>query len=343
MNGTGRPEDSTRSLNDDGIYGAPQSIRSAAVIGTGSVGASWIALFMARGIDVLAFDPTPDAESRTQGFVAAAWPALCRLDASLRAEPPWWRLRFSETATEAATEADLIQENTPERLQLKAAVIAELDAASAPHKIILSSTGGIPPTDLQASCRHPERFIVLHPFNPAHLIPLVEVVPGRATAPQVVDWVLRFARLMGKHPIRLNRESAGHLTNRLQFALLREAANCLQQGIASATDIDAAVRYGLAPRWALMGGLMTWHLAGGPGGMAAILEHAGAAIESWWKPADVQLDAATQSLLVAAARELAQNLPVEEWAAWRDDNLIRVLELQRQIDASLPGPRSAGA
>ncbi|MDP9082933.1 MAG: 3-hydroxyacyl-CoA dehydrogenase NAD-binding domain-containing protein [Pseudomonadota bacterium] len=323
-------------------FAEPEAIRSVAVIGAGAVGASWAALFLARNLDVWAFDPTPGAALRTQTFIAAAWPALVALNPSTTPSPPLERLRFTASAGEAAANADLVQENTPEDPNLKARIIAELDAAAGPHKILLSSTGGILPTDLQSACRHPKRFIVLHPFNPAHLIPLVEVVAGRYTAPEVVDWTLRFARLVGKHPICLNREAAGHMTNRLQFALLREAVHCLQSGIASATDIDAAVRYGLGPRWTLMGGLMTLHLAGGPGGMAAILEHAGAAIESWWAPAaDVHLDAATRALLVTAAQELSQGRPIAEWTGWRDQNLVRMLQLLQQSAAAWPAAVTA--
>ena len=131
--------------------------------------------------------------------------------------------RFARSAAEASREADVVQENIPERAELKASVLAEIDEAAAPEKIILSSTGGLSPSEMQRACRHPERLVVLHPFNPAHLIRLVEVVGGRETGPEVLDWAEAFARRMGKVPIRLNTEIPGHLTNRLQFALLREA------------------------------------------------------------------------------------------------------------------------
>ncbi len=324
-------------------FAEPEAIRSVAVIGAGAVGASWAALFLARNLDVWAFDPTPGAAIRTQKFILSAWPALVALSLTEAPSPPLQRLRFTQSAGEAAANADVVQENTPEEPSLKARIIAELDAAAAPHKILLSSTGGILPTDLQAACRHPRRFIVLHPFNPAHLIPLVEVVAGRDTAPEVVDWTLRFATLIGKHPICLNREAVGHMTNRLQFALIREAVHCLQSGIASATDIDAAVRYGLGPRWTLLGGLMTLNLAGGAGGMEAILKHAGAAIESWWAPAaNVSLDAQTRALLVTAARELSQGRPIAEWTGWRDQNLVRMLQLLQQSAAAWPAAAAPG-
>ena len=310
-------------------YLCPGDIRSVAVIGTGSVGASWAALFLAHGMKVVAHDPSPDAEARARAFVADAWPALHELGVAPESTVPMENMRFVSTPTEAARSADLVQENTPERLDLKASVIAELDAAATPDKIILSSTGGIPPSVLQNACAHPQRLVVVHPFNPSHLIPLVEVVGGKRTSPAVVDWAIGFARFVGKQPIRLNVEANGHMTNRLQFALMREAVACLLDGVASARDIDAAVRYGLGPRWTLMGSLLTLHLAGGPGGMQGILDHAGPAIEEWWTPmAQPHLTPEVKARLVAAADEVSAGQRIDEWVAWRDENLVDILKLQ---------------
>jgi carnitine 3-dehydrogenase len=318
-------------------YLRPEDIRSVAVIGTGSVGASWTSLFLAHGMSVVAHDPAPGAEARARDFVAKAWPALCELGIATVEPPPLHALRFVETAAEAAKSADLVQENLPERPELKAHVLREIDAAATPDKIILSSTGGIPPTSMQAACVHPERLVVVHPFNPSHLIPLVEVVGGDHTDPAVVDWALAFARLLGKQPIRLNVEATGHMTNRLQFALVREAVACLVEGIASARDIDAAVRYGLGPRWTLMGSLLTLHLAGGPGGMKGILDHAGAAIEEWWTPmTQPRLTPEVKDQLVRAAVEVSAGASVADWVQWRDENLVNVLKLQHASEAEEP-------
>ena len=318
-------------------YLRPQDLRTVAVVGTGSVGASWAALFLAHGLDVVAFDPSPGAEARAHDFVAQAWPALLALGLVKTNTPTPPLMRFVASAAEAARAADLIQENTPEKPVLKAQVLAELDAAAAPHKIILSSTGGIPATQLQATCQHPERVVVVHPFNPSHLLPLVEVVGGQHTAPAVVAWAMDFARWLGKQPIQLNVEAPGHLTNRLQFALVREAVACLLDGVASARDIDLAVRYGLGPRWTLMGSLLTLHLAGGPGGMKGILDHAGAAIESWWTPrSQPQLTPEVKAQLAAAGQEVSQGQPIADWVQWRDDNLVAMLQLQQAGAATEP-------
>lgn len=316
-------------------YPHPNDLRTIAVLGTGSVGASWTSLFLARGYHVLAHDAAPDAEARARAFVANAWPALRSLGIAHDEQPPLDRLRFVASIAEAARAADLIQENVPEKPELKARVLGEADAAASADKLILSSTGGIPPTTLQALCRHPERVVVMHPFNPAHLMPLVEVVGGEHTANAAIEWTLGFARHLGKQPIRLNVELTGHMTNRLQFALVREAVACLLEGVASARDIDAALRYGLAPRWMLMGSLMTLHLAGGPGGMQGILDHAGKAIEQWWTPRSTpQLTPEVVAQLVAAAREVADGGSIEQWVRWRDAQLVEMINLQTQAQAA---------
>ncbi len=318
-------------------YPSISSIARVAVIGMGSVGAGWSSLFLARGISVRAYDPGPGAEERARRFIDSAWPALSDLGLVSQAQPPHELLSFHATAAEAATGIDLVQENVYEKPELKAAVLKEIGEA-APDRIIMSSTGGIPPSELQAHCPQPERLVVVHPFNPPHLIPLVEVVGGRQTAPEVIDWAMDFSRWMGKVPIRLNAEAVGHMTNRLQFALVREAVACLVDGMASAQDIDAAVRYGLGPRWTLMGSLLTLHLAGGPGGMAGILDHAGAAIEQWWTPRSMPhlSDPLVKERLVKAGAEVSAGAAIHEWTTWRDEQLVNVLKLQRQSRLNEP-------
>lgn len=310
-------------------YRSPESIRSVAVLGSGTVGASWTALLLAHDIDVVAFDPAENAPERTRAFVTNAWPALVALGVARKEMPQLSNLRFVARAEDAAAVADVVQENLPENSKLKLATLKAVDEVADASKIILSSTGGIPPTKLQSSCAHPERLVVLHPFNPTHLMPLVEVVGGQRTSPEVVAWATAFARCLGKEPIKLNAEANGHMTNRLQFALVREAVACLLEGMASANDIDKAVTYGLAPRWALIGSLLSLHLAGGPGGMKGILDHAGRAIEDWWTPRSVPpLDAQLKDRLVEAAAEVAQGASVDQWVRWRDRRLVDVIRLQ---------------
>lgn len=316
----------------------PHDVRSVAVIGTGSVGASWVALFLAHGMDVFAFDPAPDAETFTRDFVEKAWSALLELGIAASEKIPRERLRFVASAAEAAALADVVQENVPEKLELKARVLSEIDQAAAPEKIIISSTGGIPPSTLQEFCRHPGRFVVVHPFNPSHLIPLVEVIGGKLTDVATIGWAIEFSRYLGKQPICIDGELSGHMTNRLQFALVREAVACLVDGIATAEDIDAAVRFGLGPRWMLMGPLLTMHLAGGPGGMKGILDHAGAALEDWWTPrSQPNLTPEVKQRLVVAAENISREKSIADWIHWRDENLVKVIKLQKQGKNDEPG------
>lgn len=318
---------------EQSAYIRPNKVSVVGIIGTGAVGASWAALFLAQGLNVLAHDPAMDAEKNTREFIRDAWPSLMALLGTPDKAIPESKLQFLCSTEDVAGKAEVIQENAPERPELKAQILSAIDAAASKEKIIMSSTGGIPPTELQKACKHPERFVVVHPFNPAHLIPLVEVVGGVATAPEVVDWAMAFSKLMGKHPIRLMREATGHMTNRLQFALLREAVHCLAEEIATASDIDDAVRYGLGPRWALMGGLLTMHMAGGPGGMKGILDHAGDAIEGWWEAlGQPRLDAATREKLLVAAKEVSHGRSIPELVQWRDRNLAQVVKLILQED-----------
>jgi carnitine 3-dehydrogenase len=315
----------------------PKLIKTIAVIGTGSVGASWASLFIAKGIKVQAYDRQTDAEQKTRAFVEEAWPALRELGITLLAKPDFSLLKFFGAVKDTVQDVDLVQENVYEDLVSKREILLEIESAISNTTLIISSTGGIPPTELQKDCRVPGRFVVLHPFNPSHLIPLVEVVGGDKTEPEVVTWALEFARFLQKEPVQVKMETSGHLTNRLQFALVKEAIACLVEGVASASDIDRAVRYGLAPRWMLMGSLLTLHLAGGKGGMKGILDHAGQAIESWWTPRIVpKLDEAMIQLLANISAEVSAKQEVKDWIKWRDEQLVNVLKLQVQSHQTEP-------
>ena len=251
-------------------------VTRAAVIGTGVIGAGWAALFLARGLDVTAWDPAVAAEERLRGDVAAMWPVLTRLGLAEGASQD--RLTFATSVADAVAEADVAQESGPEVLEPKQALIAEIDAAAPAHAVIASSSSGQLPSDLQRTCgHHPERVLVGHPFSPAHLVPLVEVVPGRRTDPDVADRALAFYRALGKRPILVRQELPGHVTNRLQVALWREAYALVQRGAATVADIDAAIANGPGLRWALLGPLVNQHLGGGAGGMAHVLEPSRAA------------------------------------------------------------------
>ncbi|MFZ5691159.1 MAG: 3-hydroxyacyl-CoA dehydrogenase NAD-binding domain-containing protein [Pseudomonadota bacterium] len=300
--------------------------RRIGLVGTGSVGSGWAAIYLARGFDVIACDPSPDAETRLRAFIADTWDALQRIGFATEKRVPEDKLSFVSDASAVAAASDFVQENAPENLALKQAVYAEIEEAAPPTLVIGSSTGGIPPTQLQAKMRNPERLIVCHPFNPPHLIPLVEIIGGESTAPGVVDWALRFFAALGKKPIRIDKEVTAFLTNRLQFALLREAVHCVAEGIASPQAIEDAMRYGLGPRWAVMGALTTLTLAGGDGGMPHVLTIA-PELQKWMDACGTPklTDPEVQKKLVAAAEDITRGRALLELIAWRNQRLVDLL------------------
>ncbi|MCK8787227.1 3-hydroxyacyl-CoA dehydrogenase NAD-binding domain-containing protein [Roseomonas sp. NAR14] len=304
----------------------PGAVRRVAVIGAGTIGASWAACFLSRGLEVVVSDPSPDAESAVGRMIDAAWPVLQRLGAAPGADPTRWR--FEPDPARAVEGAGFVQESAPERYAVKQALLPRLDAALPPEVVIASSSSGLLASRLGDGCRHPGRVLIGHPFNPPHLIPLVEIVGGDPAARQAA---LAFYRAVGKHPILLNKEVPGHLANRLQAALWREAAWLVDQGVASVADVDAAISEGPGLRWAIMGPHLTFHLAGGRGGMEHFLSHLGPALESWW--ADLSTPAhitpAMAEALTRGVAEEAAGRDIETLEARRDRLLAGLLALRR--------------
>ena len=256
------------------------NIRRVAVVGTGVIGASWAAYFLAQGLKVRATDPAPGACERLTEAVLRHWPTLVKSGLSEGASLD--NLSFHDTLEAALAGVQFVQENGPERADLKLALFERMDAALEPEVIIASSSSGLLMSDVQAACRHPERVVLGHPFNPPHLIPLVEVIGGKRTSPETIQRTLDFYRAIGKRPINPKKEVKGHIANRLQAALWREAFHLVSIGAASVSDIDDAIAYGPGLRWAVMGPFANLHLSGGEGGMRHLLEHLGGPIENWW-------------------------------------------------------------
>jgi carnitine 3-dehydrogenase len=255
-------------------------VKRVAVVATGVIGASWAAYFLARGLDVDATDPAPDAEPRLREAVARHWPTMERFGLAEGASPD--RLRFHARLEDAVAGADFVQENGPERIDVKIDLFRRMDAAAPPATLLASSSSGLAISAVQSECRHPERVVLGHPFNPPHLIPLVEVVGGEHSSAEAIARAMAFYSAIGKRPIHVRREVKGHIANRLQAALWREAFHLVEQGVASVADIDTAIAHGPGLRWALMGPFMNLHLSGGAGGIAHLLDHLGGPIEDWW-------------------------------------------------------------
>lgn len=257
------------------------AIRRVAIVGAGTIGASWAALFLARGLEVVVSDPAADAEAQTRARVRDAWPVLAELGRVAPGASPD-ALRFEPDLEAALAGADFVQENAPEREDFKTGLFARIDAALPAHVIVASSSSGLIMSRLQSRCVHASRFVIGHPFNPPHLIPLVEVVGGDQTSADTIDRCIAFYRSMGKYPIRLNKEVPGHIANRLQAALWREAIHLAAENVASVADIDAAVSQGPGLRWALFGPHMTFNLGGGAGGLAHFMDHLLGPVQTWW-------------------------------------------------------------
>jgi 3-hydroxyacyl-CoA dehydrogenase len=305
-----------------------REVRHVAVIGTGTIGASWAAFFLSRGLRVSASDPAPQAEAQLRQFVDTAWPVLRALGAATTA-PPHDALVFCAEPETAVAEVDFVQENAPEREAVKQALLARIDAVLPPEVIIASSSSGLLISRLQAGCRHPERCVIGHPFNPPHLIPLVEVVGGGRTAPAAIEGALAFYKAVGKRPIHIRREVAGHVANRLQAALWREAVHLVAAGVASVSDVDAAISEGPGLRWALMGPHLTFHLAGGTGGIAHFLEQLGPPLESWWDElGNPRLTPEIGQALIAGVAAEAEGRDIGALAAERDRFLVDLLALK---------------
>lgn len=310
-------------------------VRTVAVVGTGVIGASWAAQFLGHGLDVVATDPSDGAEERLRADVAAHWPTVSRFGLADGASPE--RLTFTADVAEAAAVADFVQENGPERVEVKHALFAVLDAAARPDVVLASSSSGLLPTEIARGCpTHPERVVIGHPFNPPHLIPLVEVVPGERTSEEALHRAMAFYTAVGKRPIRLRHELPGHVANRLQAALWREAYSLVDRGVASVADIDTAISQGPGLRWAVLGPFANQHLSGGAGGLAHVLEHLGPPTEAWWRDlGDPTLTPELVTKLVDGMAEELGELDSAELAARRDTVLHTLLAAKAATE--LPG------
>ena len=313
-----------------------QTMKRVAVVATGVIGASWAAYFLARGLDVDAWDPSPGAQERLRTAVAAHWEALSRQGLADGARLD--RLRWHDRLEDALAQADFVQENGPERLDAKVELFRRMDAAAPAHAILASSTSGLAISDIQQTCARPERVVLGHPFNPPHLIPLVEVGGGQRTAPEAVAQAMAFYAYIGKRPIHVRREIKGHIANRLQAALWREAFHLVNEGVATVSDIDididTAIAQGPGLRWALMGPFMNLHLSGGEGGIAHLLAHLGGPIEDWWRDLGApSMDAALQHQVVDGVAQALGMRQATELARARDALLIELLRAKQSSGA----------
>jgi len=309
-----------------------KSIQRIAIIGTGVIGASWAALFLAKGLEVVATDVAPGAEAALRRFVDQAWPALTRLGLEPGASRS--KLTFVPDLPTAVKGVDLVQENGPERIDFKKKLYQQLDELLPPDVIIASSSSGLTMSEIQSGARlHPERCVIAHPFNPPHLVPLVEIVGGAKTSEATIQRTSEFYTSLGKQTVRLRKEVPGHVANRLQAALAREVYYLVADGVVSVTDVDKAVCWGPGLRWGIMGQVLLNHLGGGQGGIEHFFQQFTGPMTAWWKVlGSPELTPAVQQKLIAGLHEEVGSRSIAELEAQRDEVLLGLLELRKKVE-----------
>ena len=309
-------------------------IRRVAIIGTGVIGASWASLFLAKGLDVVATDVAPGAEVALRHFVSTAWPSLQRLGLAPGASQD--RLSFTASLADAVKNTDLVQENGPEKIDFKKTLYRQLDELLPANVLIASSSSGLTMSEIQSACtNHPERCVLGHPFNPPHLVPLVEIVGGAKTSKDTIERVDEFYTSLGKRTVRVNKEVPGHVANRLQAALAREVYYLVAEGVVSAADVDTALCWGPGLRWAIMGNLMLNHLGGGPGGIEHFFQQFTGPMTAWWKVlGSPELTPEVQKKLIDSVHAEVGSRSIDELESERDEVLLGLLELRSKVEKS---------
>jgi 3-hydroxyacyl-CoA dehydrogenase len=307
-------------------------IRRIAIIGTGVIGASWTALFLAKGLEVIATDVAPDAEAALKRFVDAAWPALERLGlAPGGSKSP---LTFTKDLPTALKGVDYVQENGPERIDFKKTLYRQLDELLPADVIIASSSSGLTMSEIQSACQmHPERCVIGHPFNPPHLVPLVEIVGGAKTSEATIQRASEFYSGLGKQAVRLHKEVPGHVANRLQAALAREVYHLVAEEVVSVADVDKALCWGPGLRWGIMGQVLLNHLGGGPGGIEHFFDQFTGPMTAWWKVLGTpELTPTVCNKLIAGLHDEVGSRSIAELEAERDEILLALLEARRKVE-----------
>lgn len=303
---------------------APEDVRTVTCVGAGVIGGGWVAYFLSRGYRVVAWDPAPDAEARLRHLVGAAWPALTELGLAEGASID--DLVHEPDLAKACAQAEFVQESAPEDLDLKRTLLADIDAVTPDGVVIASSTSGYSMSEMQDKCAQPGRTVVGHPFNPPYLIPLVEVVGGTATDADAVTWASDFYKHAGKSVITMDREVPGFIANRLQEALWREALHMVNAGEATVEQIDLSITDGPGLRWPIHGPMLTFHLAGGQGGMAHMLDHFGPSLQSpWTRLVAAELTPELRDAVVDGCDREADGRSIDELVAERDRGVIAIL------------------
>lgn len=300
-----------------------------AILGGGVIGASWAALFLASGKSVAVYDVADDIESSVRSYISSAWPVLEQLNLTENGNPD--NIFFHQSAADAVADSTFIQESVPERIDIKHATYKEIEPVLAKGAIIASSASGLTLSEMQKGFENPERLVLGHPFNPPHLIPLVEVMGNKHTSDGVVEGAEEFYRQVGKVTIRVNREVPGHVANRLQAAVWREAIHMVSTGVVSVEDVDTAMWAGPGLRWAAMGPNLLFHLGAGSGGLAEFCERYTDSFNRWWDDlGELQLNPEIAATLVDGVKNETDGKDANELSAKRDAMLAAILAATQQ-------------
>lgn len=307
-------------------------MKKVCVIGTGVIGASWCTLFLAKGLDVVATDISEGAEERLRAYIDNAWGAMEQLGLAEGASKS--RLVFEKEMDKAIRDVDFIQENGPERIEFKRELYNKLDNVLDKNVIIASSSSGLTMSEIQKACdKHPERCLIAHPFNPPHLIPLVELVGGEKTSTETIDRADTFYSALGKKTVRVNKEVPGHIANRLQAAICREVYHLVSNDIISAKDIDTALSWGPGLRWGTMGQLMLNHLGGGQGGIEHFFNQFTGPMLSWWATlGNPEMNEEEVQKIIASVHEETQDYSFDQLSEARDKMLLALLDIRNHSE-----------
>jgi 3-hydroxyacyl-CoA dehydrogenase len=310
-----------------------KTIRRVAIVGTGVIGASWAAQYLARGLDVVATNPNPDAETGLRKYVEEAWEQLKVIGLSAGAAAD--RLSFTSNMEEAITKADFVQESGPERPDFKIKLFADMDDVAPADSLIASSSSGITPSVIQSKCKHADRVLIGHPFNPPHIIPLVEVVGGTKTSPAAIEQAMTFYSSIGKKPIRLRKEIPGHVANRLQAALYKEVLYLVEQDVLGVAEADDAVSWGPGLRWGIMGPNLQYHLAGGEGGIKHFLEGVFAGMSPVMNTLGTpNITTELKQKIVDGVLEEAGSRSVQQLAKEENEVLLKLLSTRKEAESN---------
>jgi len=308
-----------------------RQVRTLGLLGTGVIGGGWAARALHFGINVIAADVKPEMEAWIRGAVQNAEPALSRL--TFAPLPPKGTLSFTTDLLAMARQADFIQENIPEQLELKQRVLGDVSRVAPPDVIIASSTSGLMPSHLQKSMTAPERFLVAHPFNPVYLLPLVELVGGAKTSAETIEGARKFFTYIGMHALHVRKEIPGHLTDRLQEALWREILHLVNDGIATTGELDDSITYGPGLRWAGMGTNLIYHLAGGEPGMRHMLRQFGPCLKwPWTKLEAPELTETLIDRMVEGTQAQAAGRSIRDLERLRDNYLVDIQQVLRKYN-----------